>query len=128
MKRGHHHHHHGEEDPIRNVSRHDVFHFTFQQDMSHEQQPMLWIIDVENGDLLRTCSLFNDMSYIENIIWIDDPHFGQTRLPEDDLFGEFLSKFPGGYVISEDILDAIPKPKDFLRETQTIINELGKGV
>jgi hypothetical protein len=120
----------GEENDIGKLSRHDVFHFTYQQDLTvHElQQPMLWIIDVEHGDLLRTCSLYNDEAYIERIIWVDDPQFGRIQLPEDDLFGEFLSKFPGNYVISEDLLDAMPKPKDFLRETQTIVNELGKGV
>jgi hypothetical protein len=94
-----------------------------------EEVSLVWIINVENGDILRTCPIMGDANHVEQVIWLGESIFEEkTSLPEDDLFGAFISQFPGYYVTSEDTIHTMTESTNFLKKCSQNLHEFEKGV
>lgn len=112
----------------RKTSRHDVLNNDCL-DLVNREQPILWIIDVENGDILRTCPIRGNIESVMRLNWLEESEFlKRTCLPEDAVFGSFLSNFPGNYVTSDDVIYTMPNSKRLLKECNQCISEFGKGM
>jgi hypothetical protein len=116
-----------EEEEFYSASHHTMYYKSLNY--PSKEQPMLWIINVDNGTILRKCPILEKSSHITKVIWSKELFKeGKKEFPQDDLFGEFLNKFPGHYVTSDDIINTMPDHQKLFKSCQSCIKELGKGV